>query len=44
MSGRGMAFVEVLSPCVTYHDTYPQWLNEVYDVDQDPEYAAGNRG
>jgi 2-oxoglutarate ferredoxin oxidoreductase subunit beta len=43
-AGRGMAFVEVLSPCVTYHDTYPQWLNEVYDVDQDPEYAADNRG
>jgi 2-oxoglutarate ferredoxin oxidoreductase subunit beta len=43
-AGRGMAFVEVLSPCVTYHDTYPQWMNEVYDVDQDPDYAADNRG
>jgi 2-oxoglutarate ferredoxin oxidoreductase subunit beta len=42
-AGRGMAFVEVLSPCVTYHDTYPQWLNEVIDVDQDPDYAADNR-
>jgi 2-oxoglutarate ferredoxin oxidoreductase subunit beta len=43
-AGRGMAFVEVLSPCVTYHDTYPQWLNQVHDVDQDPDYPAQNRG
>jgi len=43
-AGRGMAFVEVLSPCVTYHDTYPQWLNQVRDVDQDPEYQSDNRG
>lgn len=42
-AGRGMAFVEVLSPCVTYHDTYPQWLNQVVDVDQDPEYRSDNR-
>jgi len=43
-AGQGMAFVEVLSPCVTYHDTYPQWLNQVHDVDQDPDYPADNRG
>lgn len=43
-SGRGMAFVEVLSPCVTYRDTYPEWLNQVHDVDQDPDYQADNRG
>jgi 2-oxoglutarate ferredoxin oxidoreductase subunit beta len=43
-AGRGMAFVEVLSPCVTYHDTYPQWLNQVHDVDQDPDYPSEHRG
>jgi len=30
---RGMAFVEVLSPCVTYNDTYPEWTARVEDVD-----------
>jgi 2-oxoglutarate ferredoxin oxidoreductase subunit beta len=43
-AGRGMAFVEVLSPCVTYHDSYPQWMNQVHDVDQDPDYQSDNRG
>jgi 2-oxoglutarate ferredoxin oxidoreductase subunit beta len=43
-AGRGMAFVEVLSPCVTYNDTYPEWLNRTYDVDQDSDYDNGDRG
>jgi len=42
--GKGMAFIEVLSPCVTYNDTYPQWMNKVYDVDADPEYCNSHRG
>jgi 2-oxoglutarate ferredoxin oxidoreductase subunit beta len=42
--GRGMAFIEVLSPCVTYHDTYPQWMNQLHDLDKDPEYDRDNRG
>ena len=42
--GRGMALVEVLSPCVTYHDTYPEWMNRVYDVDADPDYQNDDRG
>ena len=41
--GRGMAFIEVLSPCVTYNDTYPQWMNKVRDVDADPGYRKDNR-
>jgi 2-oxoglutarate ferredoxin oxidoreductase subunit beta len=41
--GKGMAFVEVLSPCVTYNDTYPQWMNKVYDVDADDEYDCTDR-
>jgi len=36
--GKGMAFIEVLSPCVTYNDTYSQWMNKVYDLDADPDY------
>jgi 2-oxoglutarate ferredoxin oxidoreductase subunit beta len=42
--GRGMAFIEVLSPCVTYNDTYPQWMNKVYDLDADPDYRNDDRG
>ena len=42
--GNGMAFIEVLSPCVTYNDTYPHWMNQVYDVDADPAYRNDDRG
>ena len=42
--GKGMAFIEVLSPCVTYNDTYPQWMNKVYDLDADPDYRNDDRG
>ncbi len=42
--GKGMAFVEVLSPCVTYHDTYPEWMNKIHDVNADPGYRAEDRG
>ena len=42
--GKGMAFIEVLSPCVTYDDTYSQWMNEVYDLDADPDYRNDDRG
>ena len=30
--GRGFAFVEDLSPCVTYNDTYKLWREKVVDV------------
>lgn len=42
-SGRGFAFVEVLSPCVTYQDTYPLWDAEVVDLDEDPGHDPGDR-
>ena len=42
--GKGMAFIEVLSPCVTYNDTYPHWMNQVHDVDADPAYHNDDRG
>ncbi|MGK2925090.1 MAG: hypothetical protein ACSLE2_05660 [Lysobacterales bacterium] len=40
--GKGMALVEVLSPCVTYNDTYPKWMTKVYDVDADPDYRCND--
>jgi 2-oxoglutarate ferredoxin oxidoreductase subunit beta len=42
--GKGMAFVEVLSPCVTYYDTYPDWMKRIHDLDQDPDYLKEDRG
>jgi len=42
--GKGMAFIEVLSPCVTYNDTYPRWMNKVHDLDADPDYHSDDRG
>lgn len=43
-AGCGMAFIEVLSPCVTYNDTYAEWLHRTHDVDQDPDYENDDRG
>jgi 2-oxoglutarate ferredoxin oxidoreductase subunit beta len=40
---RGMAFIEVLSPCVTYNDTYPEWDARVEDVDTRENYDCMNR-
>jgi 2-oxoglutarate ferredoxin oxidoreductase subunit beta len=42
-SGHGFAFLEVLSPCVTYNDTYPQWEAEINDLDADDSYDASDR-
>ncbi len=41
--GRGFAYLEVLSPCVTYNDTYRAWRTEVYDLEQDPEYDCSDK-
>jgi 2-oxoglutarate ferredoxin oxidoreductase subunit beta len=35
---RGFAFIEVLSPCVTYNDTYKEWRERVYDLDADRDF------
>jgi len=40
---RGFAFLEVISPCVTYWDTYPVWEQLLVDVDADPDYDPGVR-
>jgi 2-oxoglutarate/2-oxoacid ferredoxin oxidoreductase subunit beta len=40
---NGFAFIEVLSPCVTYNDTYKEWREAVQNVDSDPGYDSANR-
>lgn len=42
-AGRGFAFLEVLSPCVTYQDTYPSWDAAVVDLDARDGYDPGDR-
>lgn len=41
--GRGMAYLEVLSPCVTYNDTYRDWRSAVYDLDAEEGYDPTSR-
>ncbi|HTP53644.1 MAG TPA: thiamine pyrophosphate-dependent enzyme [Thermoplasmata archaeon] len=41
--GRGFAFVEDLSPCVTYNDTYKLWREKVIDVTTLPGYDPTDR-
>ena len=42
--GKGFAFLEVLSPCVTYYDTHREWASRVHNVDEDKDYNCSNRG
>jgi 2-oxoglutarate/2-oxoacid ferredoxin oxidoreductase subunit beta len=42
-SGQGMGFLEVLSPCVTYNDTYKEWREQVYDISLEKDYNPHNR-
>jgi 2-oxoglutarate/2-oxoacid ferredoxin oxidoreductase subunit beta len=41
--GRGFAFVEDLSPCVTYNDTYKLWREKVLDVSKVDGYDPTDR-
>ncbi|NIP38108.1 MAG: 2-oxoacid:ferredoxin oxidoreductase subunit beta [Candidatus Dadabacteria bacterium] len=41
--GHGFAFLEVLSPCVTYYDTHREWRFRVFDVNDDENYDATDR-
>jgi 2-oxoglutarate/2-oxoacid ferredoxin oxidoreductase subunit beta len=41
--GRGFAFVEDLSPCVTYNDTYKEWRQKVLDISTVAGYDPTNR-
>ncbi|MDA4130672.1 MAG: thiamine pyrophosphate-dependent enzyme [Thaumarchaeota archaeon] len=40
---RGFAFIEVLSPCVTYNDTYKEWREKVYVLDSEKNYSNNSR-
>ena len=40
---RGFAFLEVLSPCVTYNDTYATWEAMLDNMDDDPGYDPTDR-
>jgi len=42
-AGYGMAYLEVLSPCVTYNDTYREWRTNVYNIDDDADYDRNDR-
>ena len=42
-AGHGMSYLEVLSPCVTYNDTYREWRTGVFDIDSEDSYDPGNR-
>jgi len=42
-SGKGFAFLEVLSPCVTYYDTHREWRARVYNVDKDESFDPTSR-
>lgn len=42
-AGKGLAFFEIISPCVTYNDTYRQWRAQLYDVDEDADYNPRDR-
>lgn len=39
----GFAFMEVMSPCVTYNDTYPLWEALYTDIEQDATHEPSNR-
>ena len=41
--GHGMGYVEVLSPCVTYNDSYRDWRARVYDIDSEDGYDSTNK-
>ncbi len=41
---HGFAFVEILSPCVTYNDTYKEWREQVQSVESVPGYDRTDRG
>lgn len=42
-AGNGFSYLEVLSPCVTYNDTYREWRSSVFDVDAEANYDPTNR-
>ncbi|MGI9533328.1 MAG: thiamine pyrophosphate-dependent enzyme [Thermodesulfobacteriota bacterium] len=43
-AGKGFAFLEILSPCVTYYDTHREWAARVHNVEEDEGYDCTDRG
>ncbi len=42
-AGRGFAFLEVLSPCVTYYDTHREWRAKVYNINEEEGFDPTDR-
>lgn len=42
-AGSGFAYIEVLSPCVTYYDTHREWRSRVHNLDEDDKYDQSDR-
>jgi 2-oxoglutarate ferredoxin oxidoreductase subunit beta len=40
---RGFAFIEVISPCTTFNDTYPTWREVLVDIGSDDSYDNKDR-
>lgn len=40
---RGFAFLEVISPCVTFNDNYPSWREMLTNLDADEAYDCSDR-
>lgn len=40
---RGFAFLEVISPCVTYNDNFPAWREDLVNLDKETSYDNGDR-
>ena len=42
--GKGFAFLEILSPCVTYYDTHREWAARVQNVEEIEGFDRTDRG
>lgn len=40
---RGFAFIEVISPCTTFNDNYPDWREKLANMDSDETYDSRDR-
>ncbi|QBI19923.1 2-oxoacid:ferredoxin oxidoreductase subunit beta [Egibacter rhizosphaerae] len=40
---RGFAFLEVISPCITYRDAYPEWEHALVDLEAEADYDPRDR-
>jgi len=40
---RGFAFLEIISPCITYNDNFPSWREDLVNLDAIDDYDNGDR-